>query len=149
MKTHSKLRHAVLLCIVAGATTALADEVKVNLTGAHEVPPVSTKAAGSGVLTVNQDMSVSGGIATTGIAATAAHIHVGKAGANGPVAIGLTRNGENGWLVPPGAKLTEEQYRAYQAGDLYINVHSAEHKSGEIRAQLPKPMAAMSSTPGY
>lgn len=149
MKTNSKLRYAVLLCIVAGATTALAEEVKVSLGGGQEVPPVSTSAAGSGVITLNNDMSVSGGIVTTGIVATAAHIHVGKVGANGPVAVGLTRNGDNGWLVPPGAKLTEEQYRAYLAGDLYVNVHSAEHKGGEIRAQLPKPMSAMSGTPGY
>jgi hypothetical protein len=138
-----------MLCLIAASATALAEEVKLSLGGAQEVPPVSTKAAGSGVLTINKDMSVSGGIATTGIAATAAHIHLGKAGTNGPVVIGLTKNGDSGWLVPPNAKFTEEQYRAYLAGDLYVNVHSAEHKSGEIRAQLPKPMSAMSSTPGY
>ena len=81
-------------------------------------------------------MTVSGGITTAGIAATAAHIHLGKAGTNGMVVIGLVKNGDNAWSVPPGAKLTDEQYKAYLAGELYVNVHSAANKGGEIRGQL-------------
>lgn len=149
MKTNTKLRHAVLLCIIAGAASALAAEVKVSLGGAEEVPPVSTRAAGSGVLTIKEDMSVSGGIATTGVAATMAHIHVGKAGTNGPVAITLTRNGDYGWTLPPGAKLTEAQYQSYLAGELYVNVHSEAHKGGEIRGQLIPPTAAPARSSGY
>lgn len=150
MKTISKLRHAVLLCAIAASATALAEEVKVSLGGAQEVPPVMTKAAGSGVLTINKDMSVSGGIATTGVAGTMAHIHIGKAGANGPVAVTLNRNGDNGWTVPPGTKLTEAQYQSYLAGDLYVNVHSEAHKPGEIRGQLSPPVAAPAARmPGY
>ena len=38
--------------------------------------------------------------------------------------------------MPAGAKLTEAQYKAYEAGDLYVNVHSAAHKGGEVRGQL-------------
>jgi hypothetical protein len=38
--------------------------------------------------------------------------------------------------VPEGSKLTDEQYAAFKAGNLYVNVHSAEHKGGEIRTQL-------------
>ena len=149
MKTNSKLRHAVLLCVVAASATALAAEVKVSLGGDQEVPPVSTKAAGSGVLTINKDMSVSGGIATTGVAATMAHIHIGKAGTNGPVVVTLNRNGDSGWVAPHGARLTEAQYQAYLAGDLYVNVHSEAHKGGEIRGQLVPPMAAPARMPGY
>jgi len=141
MKTNTRLSHAVLLCIIAGAASALAEEVKVSLSGAEEVPPVSTRAAGSGVLTIGQDMAVSGGIATTGVVATMAHIHVGKSGANGPVAVTLARNGDSGWTVPPGARLTEAQYQAYKAGELYVNVHSEAHKGGEIRGQLSPPVA--------
>jgi hypothetical protein len=36
----------------------------------------------------------------------------------------------------PALRFTDEQYASYLAGNLYINVHSAEHKPGEIRGQL-------------
>jgi hypothetical protein len=35
-----------------------------------------------------------------------------------------------------GTKLTDEQHASFQSGNLYVNVHSAEHKPGKIRAQL-------------
>jgi len=38
--------------------------------------------------------------------------------------------------VPAGAKLTPEQILAWKAGNLYVNVHTAEHPGGEVRAQL-------------
>jgi len=121
---------------VALSGTVLAEEMKVMLSGDMEVPPVATTASGNGSIAVNPDMSVSGSIATAGLMATAAHIHVGKTGANGPVAVGLTKDGDNGWKVPDGAKLDATQFQAYKDGALYVNVHSAAHKGGEIRGQL-------------
>ncbi len=150
MNTRSLLQFVLSFCVVAGATSALADEVKVQLAGTQEVPPVATTATGSGTIVVHRDMTVGGRIVTSGVVGTMAHIHVGKAGTNGPVAIALSRNGDNGWLVPPGAKLTEAQYQAYEAGDLYVNVHSDAHKGGEIRGQIsPPPTGAMSPPSGY
>ena len=35
-----------------------------------------------------------------------------------------------------GSKLTDDQYKSFESGDLYINVHSDAHKGGEIRTQL-------------
>jgi hypothetical protein len=109
--------------------------VKVALAGDKEVPPVQTKATGSGTITVGQDKTVSGSVTTKGIEGTAAHIHDGAPGKNGPVIIPLTKNGET-WSVPAGSKLNDDQYKNFQAGNLYVNVHSAANKNGEIRGQL-------------
>jgi hypothetical protein len=125
-----------VISLAAYSGMAFGDEVKVTLSGAQEVPAVKTSASGSGTLTVNADMSVSGSVTTTGIAGTGAHIHMGGMGKNGPVIVPLTKSGDNGWSVPAAAKLTADQYKAYKAGDLYVNVHSADNKGGEIRGQL-------------
>jgi hypothetical protein len=106
-----------------------------TLSGSHEVPPVTTSASATGNFKVAADKSVSGSITTIGISATAAHIHLGAPGTNGPVIIPLTKY-ENTFSVPAGAKLSDEQYAAYKAGKLYVNVHSDANKGGEIRAQL-------------
>ena len=107
-----------------------------QLTGAQEVPPLSTSGVGTGTITVAADGSVSGSVTTTGVAGTMAHIHVGALGVNGPVIIPLTKTAEGVWAVPPGAKLTAEQLKSHQAGGLYVNVHTDANKGGEVRAQL-------------
>jgi hypothetical protein len=110
--------------------------MKVNLTGAEEVPPVSTQAKGSGSIRVAKDGTVTGSVTTEGINGTMAHIHQAAKGKNGPVIVPLEKKGDNTWAVPDGKKLTDAQMDALKAGDLYVNVHSAAHKGGEIRAQL-------------
>lgn len=127
---------AALCATILLSTAALADQVKVVLRGDAEVPPVQTQASGSGTITINSDMSVSGSVTTTGLKATMAHIHMAPKGKNGPVTIPLTKKGEDSWSVPEGTKLTDAQYKAYKAGELYVNVHTDENKAGEIRGQL-------------
>ena len=107
-----------------------------TLSGSQEVPPVTTSASGTGRINVASDGSVSGSIKTTGLNGTAAHIHSGAEGSNGPVVVPLVKSGDNEWSVPPGAKLTPEQLAAYRAGQLYVNIHTEQHKGGELRAQL-------------
>jgi hypothetical protein len=116
--------------------TASAIGIRVTLTGDQEVPPVSSPAVATGTIMVNDNASVSGSIMTTGIKATSAHIHEAPMGKNGPVVIPLEKKSDREFVVPAGAKLTEAQYQAFKAGDLYVNVHSDAHKDGEIRAQL-------------
>jgi len=133
MKTLSTLVAALSLAL-AGA--AFAQEVKLTLSGDNEVPSVKTSANGTGAITIGADKSVSGWITTSGVTSTAAHIHEAAAGQmNGGVIIPLTKDGEK-YTVPAGAKLTDKQYEAFKAGNLYVNVHSAANPGGEIRAQL-------------
>jgi hypothetical protein len=125
-----------LFAVLSFSSAAIAQTVSVELKGASEVPANNSTASGTGSISVAADKSVSGKITTTGIEGKMAHIHTGAAGANGPVLVGLTKDGDNGWTVPAGAKFTDEQYAAYVAGGLYVNVHSAAHPGGEIRGQL-------------
>jgi hypothetical protein len=126
----------VAASLTLSATSALAKDVKVTLVGAEETPAVATSAAGSGTITISPKGEVSGSIKTTGIDGIAAHIHVGAPGQAGPPIITLEKGADGVWSVPAGSKLTDEQVASFKAGNLYVNVHSAEHKPGEIRAQL-------------
>ena len=134
MKTIQRLGAVALLA--GGIGLASATTVHVRLTGAQEVPPVKTAATGEAVISVMPDHKVSGAVVTHGIKAFMAHIHEAAAGANGPVIIVLRHSAAHTWRVPPGAKLTGAQYRAFLAGDLYLNVHSKRHPAGEIRGQI-------------
>jgi hypothetical protein len=132
----SHLRTITAVSALAFAVTTYAGDVQVKLTGQAEVPAVSTAATGTGTIKVNDDMTVSGSVTTTGIEGMAAHIHSGAAGKNGPPVITLKQTSPGVWSVPTGSKLTADQYKTFKAGDLYVNVHSAAHKDGEIRGQL-------------
>ncbi len=132
---HSVLALAILSIGALGSAIALGAALNVALSGANEVPPVKTAATGKGTITVGDDGSVSGSVTTTGVQGLAAHIHTGAADKNGPVIIPLTKDGDT-YKVPAGAKLTPDQMKAFKAGELYVNVHSADNKGGEIRAQL-------------
>jgi hypothetical protein len=113
-----------------------AQSMKVTLTGAQEVPPVMTSASGVGSIMVAPDGAVSGTITTTGVEGTMAHIHEAPMGQNGPVIVPFTKTADNVWSAPAGAKLTDAQLQSLKNGNLYLNVHSATNKPGEIRAQL-------------
>jgi CHRD domain-containing protein len=117
------------------------------LSGSQESPPVTTNASGTTDISVSLSRcpssassancpTVYGTVVTTGVAATAAHIHMAAAGQNGPVVVPLVKVSDNVWAVPGGTALNDDQWRAYWAGQLYVNVHSDANKGGEIRAQL-------------
>jgi hypothetical protein len=136
----SILRHttvtAAAVLLAAGAGLASAATVHVRLTGAQEVPKVHTMGRGTGVIEVSHDGAVRGSITTHGVKATMAHIHEAAPGKNGPPIIVLKRGPHGTWLVPAGSKLSAGEYKAFLAGDLYVNVHSRAHPGGEIRGQL-------------
>jgi hypothetical protein len=141
---HAQTRTFMLALIAASALALTGCQTvkgwvgggKIQLTGAQEVPAVKSDAKGTADIKVAADKTVSGSVTTTGVNGVAAHIHQGATGRNGPVIVPLTKKGDGAWTVPAGAKLTDAQYEAYKAGDLYVNVHSPAHKGGEIRAQL-------------
>lgn len=126
---------AIVAALALASGVASADG-KITLSGGEEVPAVTTTASGTGTIAIKDDKSVTGSVTTKDIIGVAAHIHLAPTGKNGPPVITLTKKSDNEWSVPEGSKLTDEQYAAYKAGSLYVNVHSAANKAGEIRAQL-------------
>jgi hypothetical protein len=68
--------------------------------------------------------------------ATAAHIHLGAPGQNGPVVLPLVLSGEREGTISGTFELTEAQLTELRATRLYVNVHSENSPGGEIRAWL-------------
>lgn len=130
-------RIGIAALLAVSLAVAHATRVHVQLTGAHEVPPVMTRARGSGVLEVAPNGNVTDTILTHGVShATMANIHEGTVTSNGVPIIALQRERHGAWRVPAAAKLSAAKYTRFLAGDLYVNVHSAKHPDGLIRGQL-------------
>jgi hypothetical protein len=134
----SSLLVAGALGLLAGCATMspMMGGQKIDLSGANEVPAVTTTATGNATVDIKSDRSVTASVTVSGMTPTAAHIHEAAAGANGPVIVPFTKTGDNTFAAAAGAKLTDAQYESYKQGKLYVNVHSAKNPGGEIRGQL-------------
>ena len=93
-----------------------ANVYQVNLSVSNEVPPVNSTAIGDGSVTINTDHTVIAKITVSGMTATAAHIHEGAAGTNGPVIVPFTKTADNVFEAPAGAKLTGRPVRFLHEG---------------------------------
>jgi CHRD domain/Secretion system C-terminal sorting domain len=114
------------------------EEFVASLSGAQEVPPVTTNGVGIGTFNLSQSRDklkfrvVVGGLSGP---ITSCHFHQGAAGVAGPVVLDLlsfvSGNVIEGEVTPTPAIVT-----AMLAGQIYINVHTATNLGGEIRGQL-------------
>lgn len=146
LSRETKIACLFFAALLAGcATRAEKQQVEsmLSLNGGQEVPFSDSTATGNGQITVAPDHSVSGSVTVTGFMPTMAHIHVAPAGKAGKVIIPLVKSGDDSFTVPAGAKLTDEQYAQYLKGNLYVNVHSAAHPAGEVRAQITPPKTGL------
>lgn len=132
---------AVMLAAIAIASPASAEKMtmKLNLTGASEVPP--NDSAAKGTADVSYDTAskmLTWKVIYSGLTgpATMAHFH------------GPAEPGKNAGVMVPfkdvasgaegSATLTDDQAAALKDGKMYINVHTKAHPGGEIRAQVTK-----------
>ncbi|HFD39999.1 MAG TPA: CHRD domain-containing protein, partial [Anaerolineae bacterium] len=117
----------------------------VYLSGANEVPPVATTTSGSAkfahnVVTRDLDYGITL-VVSNPVTITAAHIHSGTVGVNGPalypifpftqpvyVTDSLSWNGT--------VTLSTTDEALLFGGKLYVNVHSTDNPSGEVRGQV-------------
>jgi CHRD domain len=134
---------AVLACAgaLAFASPSLAAmmNMKADLKASNEVPPGNSKASGSVTLTydsASKKLSWKGSYSGLSGPATAAHFHgPAPAGKNAGVMIPINPHGPS---FDGSATLNDAQANALMGGNMYVNIHTAAHKAGEIRGQVAK-----------
>lgn len=131
--------------------------ILVPLTGAEVVPAVQSSAGGtltllleagpSGTFNISYELEVK-----DVVDATAAHIHLGPKGTEGPIVVplftGPAKTGSFSGLLAQGTitekdltgpmqgKTFQELAGAVLAGQTYVNVHTVKNPNGEIRGQI-------------
>lgn len=127
-----------------------------DLSGESEVPAVDTLTTGG--FAIHHDVDHNRTLfdvtvvpsETIPITVTGAHIHVGAVGENGPVVRSLDLDGQfplfvtntlslSGVLSP---SLSMDEIGQMLSGNSYINIHTTENPSGEIRGQI-EPVAVV------
>lgn len=111
----------------------------VALSGANEVPSVTTTATGMALLRITADNKLYSKVTVTNLesadALSAAHIHTGAAGTNGGVLLGICGSaadfGVTKIFSPSTAIINSIKNDA-----LYVNVHSTMRPSGVVRGQI-------------
>jgi hypothetical protein len=131
------------LAVLTFAHLAAADEMKIkaNLTGAAEVPgPGDPNGGGTVQITLNPDKNeVCYELTLTKVdEATAAHIHEGAVGKDGPVKVGLDapKGGSAKGCKTAEAAVVKDIMA--NPANYYVNVHNAAHPKGAVRGQLAK-----------
>jgi hypothetical protein len=145
-------RFALASCLILALGLAACDddeneEFKATLSGANEVPATGSTATGTADFE-REDQTYEFKVTVNGITGvTAAHIHSGAAGVNGPIRVNLflgpTTAAVNGTLVEASFTAADVQgitldalLTEMRAGTAYVNVHSVTFPGGEIRGQL-------------
>ena len=132
---------AVAALVMTG-TAAFADMVmfKADLKGATEMPAVESKGTGSVAATldtVTKKLSWTITYSDLSGAAIAAHFH-GPAGPNAAAPPVVPLSGDLKSPIKGEATLTDAQIQDLQGGMWYFNIHTPDHKGGEVRGQLMK-----------
>ncbi len=115
--------------------------------GAHENPPVSTSAGGTGVFVLDETRTRLDYWVTyrglTGALSSGGELRTGEAGANGPVVHMIASPGDaasatiaGSWKATDNQPLTGALVDSLIAGRMYANFTTAGHQGGEICGQL-------------
>ncbi|MCC8402393.1 CHRD domain-containing protein [Paraburkholderia sp. MMS20-SJTN17] len=117
----------------------------VPLTGAQQVPPVTTPGSGNAKLTYDPSTRVvTWNITFSGLTspATMAHFHgPAPTGKNASPKVWISQKGAMEVTSPMTgqATLSPDEAKMFEAGDMYINVHTKNNPGGEIRGQVMPP----------
>jgi CHRD domain len=150
-----KLYLIIFLLVFGLATSSFAAEksFKSMLSGSGSVPAVETMAKGDATFTlINDGKALSYYVTVSDIEdVTAAHIHLGKRGENGPPVALITNEKKAGKFSGTLAEgtITEKELmgslmgksvkdlvKQIKKGNAYLNVHTDKYPNGEIRGQI-------------
>ncbi len=115
-----------------------------SLDGNQEVPPVSTAASGSGIVSIDRDQSNAHYMfVANGVTATGTHFHNGVMGQNGSVIYDLsaafTNNGAYGyWRNTDSTPFMVANSVQFRNDGVYVNIHTAANPNGELRGQVKR-----------
>lgn len=125
--------------------------------GRNEVPAVRTRTIGTSQVQLRDggtELNVQATIIRLpeNVDLTAAHLHLGAEGENGPVVANLISNGSlensgqtrridasltaNNLVGPLEGETLSALVEAIQEGRVYVNIHSSQNQAGEVRGQL-------------
>ena len=108
--------------------------------GLQETPPNASPGTGFAELSFDTDTSIltitSGSFSGLTAPSNNAHIHIAPPGVPGPVVFGITHPFATGGPISGSGMLNAAQITALLAGELYINIHTANFPGGEIRGAI-------------
>lgn len=161
MKRTTTYLLGILMLIGAGTAAAfIPTRFTADLSGSQEVPAVTTTADGRGSIKIEEaDDEIRFKVRVDDMTAvTQAHLHCAPTGQNGPIVAflsGLIPGGfdQDGLLAAATLKDAnivataadcqlnaiadiDDLVEAIRAGNIYMNVHTIAHPTGEIRGQL-------------
>ncbi len=154
MKKRTYLLTFLAVALWALTAAAAHTDFKVTLSGDQVVPPVKTMAKGEATFHLAADgKSLAFKLTASGLKdVTAAHIHLGKKGKNGPPAVMLFKGPEkkgsfSGTIAegtiaakdlfgPLGGRTIKDLMAKIDSGDAYVVVHTEENPEGELRGQI-------------
>jgi hypothetical protein len=151
---------------VISSNTAFAQQqhFTAKLSGANEVPPITSKSSGIATFELNPTGTQMKYIlnATNLDKVIAAHIHMGKSTDNGPIVVNLfipskATGKVDGTLVRSSinstsligllkGKLMTDLIKSIDGGQAYVNVHTTQNPPGEVRGQISSGNATSAST---
>ena len=151
-----KKMYVIMFLLVVGLATysfAAEKSFKAMLVGSESVPAVETMAKGDATFTpIKDEEALSYYVTVSDIDnVTAAHIHLGKKGENGPPVALITNDkkaGKFSGTIAEGTitkkdlmgsmtgKSVEDLIKQIKTGNAYLNVHTDKYPNGEIRGQI-------------
>jgi Cu/Zn superoxide dismutase len=135
----------LLLIISAFCNSLHADHLSSNLmftakmSGDAEVPAVTTNGQGLAIFTFDEKKStlyINVSLSNLSGPITGIHIHEGEVGVNGGVIYNLTPFLQGNRVKGTISNISRQSFAKFVSGNYYINAHTEENTSGEIRGQI-------------